>query len=78
MTSGDEVHKASKESEMNTDKETDFYEEPCKFPKVNASQAAFRSLLSDQTQIMNTTWAKLKSNAMKEDYKESTWFVSKF
>ena len=41
------VHKVSKKSEMNTDKESDFYEEPCKFPKINASQAAFRSFLSD-------------------------------
>ena len=47
LGTGVEVHKVSEQSEMNTDKETDFYEEPCKFPRVNASQAAFRSFLSD-------------------------------
>ncbi len=33
-------------------------------------------LFSDETQIANTTWGKLKKHAMGEDIHEQNWFVS--
>ena len=33
--------------------------------------------LSDATVIANTNWANLKESAMRDDYKQKTWFVSK-
>ena len=33
--------------------------------------------MTDETQVIGTTWAKLKHQAMKEDYQIELWFVSK-
>ena len=33
-------------------------------------------LFSDETQIANTTWGKLKKQAFIENMKEQKWFVS--
>ena len=34
-------------------------------------------ILTDDTEIGNTTWRNLKTSAMKTDYKQQNWFVSK-
>ena len=32
--------------------------------------------LNDETKICNTIWSKLRTDAMKKDYKSNSWFVS--